>query len=236
MRNVIAIDGPSGSGKTTVAKLIAEDIGYHYLDTGALYRAVAFALRKNRVDADDSDERISEVLGQNTIMFQDGRVFLNGADISEPIRSTEIDHYSSVFSARKIVRDFLIGLQRDAARHNDLVAEGRDTTTVVFPGAQTKIFLSASVEERAKRRCLQYREKGITISMDEAKKSIIDRDARDAGRNIAPLTVSPDALVIDSSILSIEQVKEEILDHLKKSSPDSLLPAYDRRTIRINSP
>jgi len=220
VRDVIAIDGPSGSGKTTVAKSIAREIGYRYLDTGALYRTVAFALRKNMVDAEDSDERIAEVLGQNHIIFKDGKVFLNGIDVSDTIRSTEIDHYSSVFSARKVVRDFLLDAQRDAARYNNLVAEGRDTTTVVFPGAQTKIFLNASVEERAK--YLQYREKGTTISMDEAKKSIIDRDARDAGRDIAPLTISSDALVIDSSVLSIEQVKESILEYLKKSSSAGL--------------
>ncbi|MDQ7788214.1 MAG: (d)CMP kinase [Thermodesulfovibrionales bacterium] len=222
MRDVIAIDGPSGSGKTTVAKSIAEEIGYRYLDTGALYRTVAFALRKNMVDSEDSDERLAEVLGQNSIMFKDGKVFLNGVDVSDTIRSTEIDHYSSVFSARKVVRDFLLDAQRDAARHNNLVAEGRDTTTVVFPGAQIKIFLNASVEERAKRRYLQYRGKGITISMDEAKKSIIDRDTRDAGRDISPLTISSDALVIDSSVLSIEQVKERILDYLKKGSSAGL--------------
>jgi cytidylate kinase len=215
VKNVIAIDGPSGSGKTTVAKLIAQEIGYRYLDTGALYRAVALALRQNMVETEDSDERIGEVLRQNRILFQDGKVFLNGVDVSETIRSTEIDHYSSVFSTRKVVRDFLLDAQRDASRHNNLVAEGRDTTTVVFPGALKKIFLNASVEERAKRRCLQYSEKGITISMDEAKKSIIDRDARDSGRDIAPLTRASDALVVDSSDLSIENVKKKILDYIK---------------------
>jgi len=215
MKNVIAIDGPSGSGKTTVAKLIAEEVGYSYLDTGALYRAVALALRQNMIETEDSDERISEVLGQNRTLFQDGKVFLNGVDVSDAIRSTEIDHYSSVFSTRKVVRDFLLNAQRDAARYNNLVAEGRDTTTVVFPGAKKKIFLNASVEERAKRRYLQYSEKGFKISMDEAKKSIIDRDARDSGRDIAPLTIASDALLVDSSGLSIENVKKKILDYIK---------------------
>jgi len=215
VKNVIAIDGPSGSGKTTVAKLIAQEVGYSYLDTGALYRSVALALRQNMVAPEDNDERVVEVLGQNRILFQDGKVFLNGVDVSDAIRSTEIDHYSSVFSTRKVVRDFLLDAQRDAALYNNLVAEGRDTTTVVFPGAQKKIFLSASVEERARRRYLQYSEKGLTISMDEAKKSIIDRDARDSGRDIAPLIIASDALLVDSSDLSLEKVKKKILDYIK---------------------
>jgi CMP/dCMP kinase len=215
VKNVIAIDGPSGSGKTTVAKLIAQEVGYSYLDTGAMYRAVALALRQNMVAPEDSDERIGEVLGQNRVLFQDGKVFLNGVDVSEAIRSTEIDHYSSVFSTRKVVRDFLLEAQRDAARYNNLVAEGRDTTTVVFPGAQKKIFLNASVEERARRRYLQYSEKGLTISMNEAKKSIIARDERDSGRDIAPLIIASDALLVDSSDLSIENVKEKILEYIR---------------------
>ncbi|MEW6585752.1 MAG: (d)CMP kinase [Nitrospirota bacterium] len=218
MKEVIAIDGPSGSGKTTIAKLIAEELSYRYLDTGALYRAVALALRKRRVNPEDSDERLREVLSENEVAFHDGRILLNGVDVSENIRSTEIDHYSSVFSARKVVRDYLLDAQREAARHDNLVAEGRDTTTVVFPGTKKKVFLSASVEERARRRCLQFRQKGIAISLDEAKKSIIDRDTRDSERDLAPLTVAPDAFLLDSSNLSVEQVKKRILDYIKTNS------------------
>jgi cytidylate kinase len=212
MKQVIAIDGPSGSGKTTIAKLIAKELGFNYLDTGALYRAVAMALIKNMIRPEDTDDKLRDILKKTLVTFSNGRVFLNGQDVSEDIRSKEIDHYSSVFSARKIVRDFLLDAQREAALHDDLVVEGRDTTTVVFPDAKKKIFLDASVEERAKRRYLQFRGKGIDITMDEAKMNIIERDKRDASRDIAPLRVAEEALLIDSSNLSVEQVKNNIID------------------------
>lgn len=215
MRQVIAIDGPSGSGKTTIAKLIAKELGFNYLDTGALYRAVAIALRANEVEPDDSDDKLKAVLDRTDVSFKDGKVYLNGRDVSEKIRSKEVDHFSSVFSARGIVRDFLLDAQRNAALHDEVVVEGRDTTTVVFPDSKKKIFLDASVEERAKRRYLQYKGKGFDISMDEARKSIIERDQRDASRDIAPLRKAADALLVDSSRLSIEEVKEKIVDFIK---------------------
>ena len=215
MRQVVAIDGPSGSGKTTIAKLIAQELGYSYLDTGALYRAVAFSLRKNMIEPHDSDDKLSAVLSRTVVMFRNGKVFLNDDDITAGIRSKDIDHYSSVFSARKIVRDFLLSSQRDAALHDNLVVEGRDTTTVVFPDAKKKIFLEASLEERAKRRYLQYRDKGIGMSIQDAMDTIMERDRRDAGRDIAPLVRAPDALLIDSSRLSIEDVRNTILDFVR---------------------
>ena len=215
MKQVIAIDGPSGSGKTTVAKSVAKELGFHYLDTGALYRAIALALRMEGIQPEDTDDTIVKVLGQSRVFFQDGRVFMNGKDVSESIRSKEMDHYSSVFSARKIVRDFLLDAQRNAAFQNDLVVEGRDTTTVVFPHAKKKIFLNATLEERAKRRYLQFREKGIDISMEEARENMRDRDKRDASRDIAPMTIAPDALKVDSSNLTIEQVTTTILDFVR---------------------
>jgi cytidylate kinase len=215
MRQVIAIDGPSGSGKTTIAKLIAKELGFNYLDTGALYRAVAIALRANEVEPDDSDDKLKAVLDRTDVSFRDGKVFLNGRDVSEKIRSGEVDHFSSVFSARRIVRDFLLDAQRNAALHDEVVVEGRDTTTVVFPESKKKIFLDASVEERAKRRYLQYKGKGLDISMDEARRSIIERDQRDASRDIAPLRKAADALLVDSSSLSIDEVREKIVDFIK---------------------
>ncbi|MDP2753720.1 MAG: (d)CMP kinase [Nitrospirota bacterium] len=215
MGEVIAIDGPSGSGKTTIAKLIAKELGFNYLDTGALYRAVALALSSNGIKPEDSDDKLRDIISKNHITFSNGRVFLNGRDVSEDIRSKEIDHYSSVFSARKVVRDFLLHAQRDTALNSDLVVEGRDTTTVVFPDAKKKIFLDASVEERAKRRYLQFREKGIDISIDESRRNIIDRDKRDSSRDIAPLKIAPSALLVDSSDLSIEQVTKKILDFIR---------------------
>jgi CMP/dCMP kinase len=215
MKKVVAIDGPSGAGKTTVAKLVAKELGYNYLDTGALYRAIAVSLRNKGAEPDDTDNKLGEVLGGTDVRFIDGKVFLNGRDVSDEIRSKEIDHYSSVFSARKIVRDFLLDAQRNAALLDNLVVEGRDTTTVVFPEAGKKVFLDASVEERAGRRYRQFKEKGIDITMDEAMQSIMDRDQRDAGRDIAPLYAASDAFLIDSSNLSIEQVIQKILDYVK---------------------
>lgn len=215
MRRVIAIDGPSGSGKTTIAKLIARQFGFNYLDTGALYRAIALALRADMVEPADNDNSLRNVLDRTRVTFKDGRVFLNGIDVSEDIRSKEMDHYSSVFSARRLVRDFLLDAQRHAAVDNDLVVEGRDTTTIVFPDAAKKVFLDASVEERAKRRYNQFRENGIDISLDEARKKIIERDERDSSRDIAPLKVADDAFFVDSSNLSIEQVKQKIIDFVK---------------------
>jgi len=215
MKQVIAIDGPSGSGKTTIAKLIAEELGFSYLDTGALYRAVALELRKNKIEPEDSDDKLRNVLIKTMVTFSNGRVFLNGKDVSATIRSEEMDHYSSVFSARRLVRDFLLDAQRSAALHNNLVVEGRDTTTVVFPDATKKIFLDASVGERAKRRYLQFKGKGVDMTMDEARKKIVERDQRDASRDIAPLRVAAGALLVDSSNLSIEQVQNNILDFIR---------------------
>jgi len=243
MRKVIAIDGPSGAGKSTIAKLIAEELGFEYLDTGALYRAVALALRGKGIEPDDQDEKIIEALKGFTVAFKDGRVFLkvnselrtqnsettpplipplvregergDGRDISEAIRSKDIDHYSSVFSTRKIVRDFLLDTQRNAALKRDIVVEGRDTTTVVFPDAWRKIFLDASIEERARRRVLQFRERGIETSIKESQREVKERDERDSSRDIAPLRKADGALVVDSSNLSIEQVKEKILEFIK---------------------
>ncbi len=215
MKQVIAIDGPSGSGKTTIARLIAKELGMHYLDTGALYRTAALALKNHDIKPEDSDDKIWNVLNKTQIAFRNGKAYLNGRDVSEDIRSTEIDHYASVFSARAVVRDFLLAAQRNSGLNSELVVEGRDTTTVVFPDAKKKIYLDASLEERAKRRALQFRGKGIHITIEESEKNLTNRDTRDTNRNIAPLKVASDALLVDSSNLSIEQVMKKILDYIR---------------------
>jgi cytidylate kinase len=215
MKQVIAIDGPSGSGKTTIARLIAKELGIHYLDTGALYRTAALALINHDIKPEDSDDKIRPILNTTQIAFMNGRAYLNGRDVSEDIRSTEIDHYASVFSARAVVRDFLLSTQRNTGLNSELVVEGRDTTTVVFPDAKKKIYLDASLEERAKRRSLQFREKGIQIPIEESKENLTNRDTRDTNRNIAPLKVASDALLVDSSNLSVEQVMKKILDFIR---------------------
>jgi cytidylate kinase len=215
MKKVIAIDGPSGAGKTTIAKILAERLGFDYLDTGALYRAVALGLRLNNISPEDDDSKILSVLKSMTIEFTNGKVFLNKKDVSKDIRSPEIDHYSSVFSAKKIIREFLLDIQRNAGRNSNLIVEGRDTTTVVFPDAYKKIFLDASIEERARRRYLQLRQAGIETSMEEAIKGIIERDKRDSSRDLAPLKIAEDAFFIDSSNLSIDEVIKKIIDYIK---------------------
>lgn len=215
MGKVIAIDGPTGAGKSTIAKLIAETLGFDYLDTGSLYRAIALVLRNSGVNPEDSDERLMNVLHGMDIRYTDGKVYLHGKDISEDIRSKEIDHYSSVFSTRKIVRDFLFDIQRDAATIRNIVVEGRDTTTVIFSNAWKKIYLDASLEERAKRRYFQYKTKGTHISIEESIRDIMERDKRDSNRDIAPLKKADDAFAIDSSNLSVEQVQEKILEYVR---------------------
>jgi cytidylate kinase len=214
MGKVIAIDGPSGAGKSTVAKIIAEKLGFQFLDTGALYRAVALYLRTKEINPENRDDEILDILRNVTINFNNDKVFLNGKDVTDQIRTTEIGHYASVFSTRKPVRDFLFNVQRKAARSSDIVAEGRDMTTVVFPDAWKKFYLDASLESRAKRRFLQLRQQGIDISMEEALKDVRERDIRDSSRDIAPLKKADDAIYIDTTDLTLKEVVEKILDAL----------------------
>jgi len=212
MGKVIAIDGPSGAGKSTVSKLIAEKLGFQFLDTGALYRATALHLRRKAIEPESHDIEILNALNGVTINFKNGRVFLNGEDVSEEIRTTEAGHYASVFSANKVVRDFLLHIQRDTAIDNDIVAEGRDMTTVIFPNAWKKFFLDASEEGRAKRRYLQLKGKGMDITMDEALRDVMERDKRDSSRDIAPLKRADDAIYIDTTDLNLEDVLKKVLE------------------------
>lgn len=211
MGKVIAIDGPSGAGKSTIAKELAKRLGFKYLDTGALYRAVALALRENGISEKDKDEDLKAVINKIEIKVKDGNIYLNGKDVSEEIRSPEIGHYSSVFSARKVVRDFLLHTQREAAQNDNLVAEGRDMTTVVFPNAWKKFFLDASIDERAKRRYLQLKELRLNVTEEDARKDVIERDLRDSSREIAPLKKADDAVLINSSEMSINEVLDKII-------------------------
>jgi len=216
VKKVIAIDGPSGAGKSTIAKLVAKELGYKYLDTGALYRAVALNLVRLGVREDASDEELIPALEKTKVEFRKGMILLNGDDVSREIRSPEAGHYASVFSARKPVREHLMSVQRDAALHSDLVAEGRDMTTVVFPSAHMKFYLDASVEERARRRTLELSSRGFAIDADKIRLDIMERDARDSGRDLAPLKKADDAQVIDSTGLSVDNVFRKILDIIKK--------------------
>jgi len=211
MKKVIAIDGPSGSGKSTISKLLAEKLGFQFLDTGALYRAIALHLKSADLTPESSDAEISSALDGVTVFFKNSKVLLNGRDVSDAIRTTEAGHYASVFSARRTVRDFLLQVQRDAALYDDIVAEGRDMTTVVFPHAWRKFYLDASEEGRARRRYLQLKEKGTPVTLEEAMKDVSDRDMRDSRRDIAPLKRAKDAVYIDTTSMSIDEVAAAIL-------------------------
>jgi cytidylate kinase len=217
MKKVIAIDGPSGAGKSTIARLLAEELGFEYLDTGALYRAVALNLVRLGLAEEASDNDISAALGKTKVEFEKGRVLLNGEDVSEGIRSPRAGHYASVFSARGPVRSYLLKSQRDASVKADLVAEGRDMTTVVFPGAFKKFYLDASVEERTRRRTAELIEKGFAVDERSIRSEITERDTRDSGRELAPLRKAEDACYVDSTGLTKEEVFRKIVGLVKES-------------------
>ncbi|MBI5848754.1 MAG: (d)CMP kinase [Nitrospirae bacterium] len=211
MNKVIAIDGPSGAGKSTIAKLLAQDLGYEYLDTGALYRAVALGLLHRGLNEDSGDDEIAAALEITKVSFRKGKVYLNHKNVSEEIRSPEASHFASVFSAHRLVRELLLDIQREALQHENLVAEGRDMTTVVFPYAYKKFYLDASAEERAERRTLEMNARGYEVSKEKIHLDILERDARDSGRDLAPLRIAEDAVVIDSTGMSVQDVFRKIL-------------------------
>jgi cytidylate kinase len=200
---VIAIDGPVGAGKSTVAKLVARKLGYLYVDTGAMYRAVA--LKALRLGMDINDPIVMAMLAEATdIQLQqqgDGsvRVFLDGEDVTEAIRTPEVSEASSIVSAHEGVRKVLAERQKAMAELGGVVMEGRDIQTVIAPDAEVKIFLTASLEERAKRRWLELQQKGISVSYEEVLQEVKERDERDKTRAIAPLRKAPDAVEIDTT-------------------------------------
>ncbi|HSB52244.1 MAG TPA: (d)CMP kinase, partial [Dissulfurispiraceae bacterium] len=211
MGRVIAIDGPSGAGKSTVSRRVAERLGFQFLDTGALYRAIGLYLLRKGVAFDVSEEGLTRALNNPEIVFRNGSVHLNGEDVSGEIRTTAAGEAASQFSARKAVRDLLLSVQRSAAFTTDVVAEGRDIGTVVFPEAWRKFYLDASEEIRARRRYLQLKAKGSEITMEEAMRDVKERDRRDASREIAPLRRADDALYIDTTRMELEAVISVIL-------------------------
>ncbi|MBQ6552622.1 MAG: (d)CMP kinase [Clostridia bacterium] len=205
----IAIDGPSGAGKSTVAKEVAARRGMLYLDTGALYRAVALRVLESGVDT--HDEAVVEALLPGTeisLRFTDGeqRVLLGGRDVSDEIRTQPVAMAASDISAMPAVRAFLLELQRGIAAKNDCIMDGRDIGTVILPNADIKIFLTASAEERAARRVKQLAEKGIEADYATVVEEIKQRDEQDSTREISPLKPAPDACIIDSTNMSFEQV------------------------------
>lgn len=218
---IIAIDGPSGAGKSTLAKRLAKELGFVYLDTGAIYRALAFKVLRQGVDLAD-DTRLAELVGSTEIDLQerDGRleVLLDGMDVAPEIRTSEVSQMASKVSALKIVRERLLDLQRDMARRGSVVAEGRDIGTVVFPDAEVKIFLHASAEERARRRCAELRAAGRTADLAETLREMAERDKRDSERDLAPLRMADDALRIDSSTVGADELAHRVLSEIRKKA------------------
>lgn len=215
MAKVIAIDGPSGAGKSSVSRLVAKRLGYQYLDTGALYRALALHLTRKGVNPEGPDGDIANAAKDAEIRLDGEMVLLNGEDVSDAIRTPEAGHYASVFSARKSVREYLFKIQKDAGQNYNIVAEGRDMTTVVFPDAGVKIYLDASEEGRAERRYRQLQGKGMPITMEEALNDVRERDFRDKNRDIAPLKRADDALYLDTTNMALDAVVERIVKEAK---------------------
>ncbi len=216
MEFVVAIDGPAGSGKGTITKLVGERLGFINIDTGAMFRCVTLDIIKKGIKLEE-ENKIKEMLEKIQIdLKENGEVFLNGEEVSKTIRENEVNNLISQVSMMQIVREKLLELQRKMAQGKNVIMEGRDIGTVVFPNADVKIYLDASPEERAKRRLKQNQEKGISSSYEEVLESIQKRDQKDTTRKIAPLKKAQDAIYIDSSNRTIEEVTKEIIRVIKK--------------------
>ena len=215
MSHNVAIDGPAGAGKSTIAKRIARRLGYIYVDTGAMYRAMAYYLIQNQVDAADKEAIAAACQHADiSICYQDGEqvVLLNGENVNAYLRTEAVGNMASVSSVVPEVRKKLVELQQKLARETDVVMDGRDIGTVVLPDADVKVYLTASVETRAKRRFLELQEKGEPADLAKIAADIEDRDYRDMHRDISPLRQAEDATLVDSSNMTIDQVVERILE------------------------
>ncbi|MGX7089859.1 (d)CMP kinase [Gemella morbillorum] len=217
----VAVDGPAGSGKSTITKMVAKDLGYNYVDTGAMYRGLTYDFLKNNLT--ELDEKKIELLLSKVkfeVKFIDRvqYVFVNGEDVSEKIRTSEVSKFTSLFAKSPAVREFLIDTQRNLAMSNNIIMDGRDIASVVLPNADVKIFLTASVEERARRRVLDFERQGVVdIDFDKVKADIAARDYQDENRAIAPLVKVDDAVLIDTTNLTITEVVEKMTELIKKA-------------------
>ena len=221
----IAIDGPASSGKSTVAKIIAKNLGYTYLDTGAMYRSATYLALQNNL-TEDNVEEILKVLANNPVSFgraEDGSqtVFVGDKDVTLAIRQNDVTNNVSWVAAIPEVREELVEQQRRIAKNGAIIMDGRDIGTVVLPDAELKIFLIASVEERAERRFKENQEKGIKTDFETLKREIAERDYKDSHRKVSPLKAAEDAVMLDSSDLNIDEVVEAIYEQAKKAGLDA---------------
>jgi cytidylate kinase len=208
---VIAIDGPTASGKGTVASLVAEKLGFHYLDSGALYRLIALASEKRGIDAKNGPE-LGLLVPKLLISFRSGQIFLDGEDVTSAIRTENIGQRASNVAVHPEVRSALVGLQRSFRQSPGLVADGRDMASIIFPDAVLKVFLTATAAARAERRHKQLIAKGISAKLSDLLQDLQERDARDSSRGTAPLLVADGAKVLETSDLSIDQAVKTVLD------------------------
>lgn len=216
----IAIDGPAGAGKSTIARAAARNLGFLYVDTGAMYRAIALHLLRHNADVSNSEE-VVELLKGITIRIAyvkgEQQIILNDENVTSYLRDEKVGNMASVSSANPKVREKLLQLQRDLARDNDVIMDGRDIGTFVLPNADVKVYLTASVDERAKRRYLELVDKGQDADIEKIKEDIRTRDYQDMNREFAPLKQAEDAVVIDSSSLTISEVMDRIVDAFQES-------------------
>jgi len=210
----IAIDGPAAAGKSTVAKVVAKKLSYVYIDTGAMYRTITYAALEQKVDI-ENEEQLMEVVKNVKIEFQQGEntqlVFLNGQDVSEVIRTPDVTNRVSIVAKHRLVREEMVRRQQELAEKGGVVMDGRDIGTHVLPDAEVKIFMLASVEERAERRHLENMNKGFDSNLEQLKEEIAQRDKLDSEREVSPLKKADDALELDTTSLSIEEVVQKIM-------------------------
>ena len=216
----VAIDGPAGAGKSTIAKAVAKELEFIYVDTGAMYRAMALhLLRQGIVPGEEAQMDAACENAEISIVYENGaqQVLLNGENVTGDLRREEVGNMASVSSARPRIREKLVELQRVLASQSDVVMDGRDIGTCVLPDADVKIYLTASARTRALRRCRELEEKGVSCVLEEIEADINDRDHRDMTREISPLRKAEDAVLVDSSEMSIEEVKEAIIRLYRES-------------------
>lgn len=215
----IAIDGPSGAGKSTLAKMLAKELGFLYVDTGAIYRTVGVYVSKQGVEPDDA-AAVTALLPDISIKMvhgEDGqqRMYLNGEDVTEAIRRNEISAYASKVSAIPAVRAFLLEMQRSLAKENNVIMDGRDIGTVVLPNADLKLYLTAAAEDRAERRYLELLERGQQVEREQILQDVVERDARDMNREVSPLKQAEDAVVVDTTGNSLDESFRALLDTIR---------------------